>query len=148
MAETKAVSVLKRLVDVCRDGQQGYMEAAEHISSSEMRSLFNQESLERARYAGELEGELLRMGDHGVGSTGSVPGTIHRGWLDLSGTMAGDDAVLSAVERGEDVAKSAYEEALKVPLPPTIDGTVRNQAQAVIAAHYHVKMLRDRKQAA
>ena len=113
MAETKAVGVVKRLVEVCRDGQQGYMEAAEHISSTEMRTFFNQESLERARFAAELESELLRMGDTEVASTGSVAGAVHRGWLDLSATIAGDDAVLSAVEQGEDAARKAYEEALK-----------------------------------
>jgi uncharacterized protein (TIGR02284 family) len=148
MAETKAISVLKRLVEVCRDGQQGYMEAAEHISSTDLRSFFNQESLERARYAAELESELLRMGEPEVGATGSVAGAIHRGWLDLSGTIGGDDAVLSAVEQGEDAAKHAYEDALKEPLPGNVDGTVRSQAQAVIAAHDHVKMLRDQKQEA
>ena len=148
MADEKVLSVLKRLVEICRDGQQGYLEAAEHISNSELRSFFNQESLERARYAAELESELQRLGAPPTDANGSVSGAIHRGWLDLSASIAGDDAVLSVVEQGEDAAKKAYEEALNDELPESALGTVRSQAQGVIAAHDHVKLLRDRKQAA
>jgi uncharacterized protein (TIGR02284 family) len=148
MADEKVLGVLERLVDICRDGQQGYLEAAEHISNSELRSFFNQESLERARYAAELESERLRLGAPPTEANGTVSGTIHRGWLDVTATIAGDDAVLSAVEQGEDAAKGAYEEALRDQLPESVLGTIRSQAQGVISAHDHVKLLRDRKQAA
>ena len=141
---------LQGLVEVCRDGQRGYLEAAEHITDPELRSFFNKESLERARFAGELETELRGLGeaDAAKDSGGSVAGAVHRGWLDLSAAIAGDDAVLSAVEQGEDAAKKAYEEALREPLPASIEGVVRGHAQAVISAHDHVKLLRDQKKAA
>ncbi len=148
MANERVLKLLKDLVEVCRDGQQGYLEAAEHISDSELRAFFNDESLERARYAAELESELQRLEEPAAGSTGSVAGALHRGWMDLTATVAGDEAVLSAVEQGEDTAKKAYEEALAAGLPESVEGTVRSQAQGVIAAHDHVKLLRDRKRAA
>ena len=145
MADKKVRKTLQRLVEICRDGQQGYTEAAEHISDSSLRAFFHDESLERGRYALELESELSRLGDAEVGATGSVAGALHRGWLNLTATVAGDDTVLAAVEQGEDKAKQVYEEALKEPLPETVEGTVRSQAQGVIAAHDHVKLLRDKR---
>lgn len=145
MADEQVLSTLKRLVEICRDGQQGYTDASEHISDSGLRAFFHNESLERGRYALELESELSRLGEHEAGETGSVAGALHRSWLDLSATIAGDDAVLAAVEQGEDKAKQVYEEALREPLPQIVEGTVRSQAQGVIAAHDHVKLLRDRK---
>src|SRR4051812_31302215 len=145
MAHEEALSTLKNLVETCRDGQQGYLEAAEHISDSSLRTFFNEQSLERARYAAELESEMLRMGETEFGNRGSISGAIHRGWLDLSASVAGDDAVLYAVEQGEDTAKKAYEEAIEKGLPGNVEGTVRSQAQGVISAHDHVKLLRDRK---
>ena len=148
MADDKVRKMLQRLVELCRDGQDGYTVAAEHISDSSLRSFFHNESLERGRYALELESELSRLGNTDIGATGSVAGALHRGWLDLTATVAGDDSVLAAVEQGEDKAKQAYEEALREPLPETVEGTVRSQAQGVIAAHDHVKLLRDRKLAA
>jgi len=148
MAHDESLSTLKNLVEICRDGQQGYLEAAAHISESHLRAFFNEQSLERARYAAELESEMLRMGEGDTKSTGSVAGALHRGWLDLSATIAGDDAVLYAVEQGEDVAKKAYEEAIQKGLPGNVEGTVRSQAQAVFNAHDHVKLLRDREEAA
>ena len=148
MAHEETLSILKNLVETCRDGQQGYLDAAEHISHTELRRFFNEQSLERARFAAELESEMLGLGEDNTKASGSMAGALHRGWLDLSAAIAGDDAVLFAVEQGEDVAKKAYEEALQKGLPGNVEGIVRSQAQGVIAAHDHVKLLRDAKKAA
>jgi uncharacterized protein (TIGR02284 family) len=144
MSDDRVIARLKRLAELCRDGQHGYLEAAEHIDDSQLRSFFNEESLERARYASELDGELSRLGEVVV-EGGTAAGAVHRGWLDLAATIAGPDAVLAAVEHGEDAAKKAYEETLKEPLPESVEGMVRSQAQAVIAAHDHVKLLREKR---
>jgi len=148
MAHEEAVSTLKNLIEICRDGQKGYLDAAEHITDTGLRAFFNEQSLERARYAGELQGELLLMGHDETKASGSVAAALHRGWLDLTANIAGDDAVLSAVEQGEDSAKKAYEEAVDKDLPENVRGMVRSQAQGVIAAHDHVKLLRDAKKKA
>jgi len=67
---------------------------------------------------------------------------------DVSGTIPGDNGVLAGVEQGEAAARSAYEDALRDPLPFGLDGMIRSQAQAVIAAHDHLRLLRERKLAA
>lgn len=143
------ISVLEKLVEVNRDAQEGYRDAAEHIKDTQLRAFFNAQSTERANFAGELENEVIRHGKHNPERSGSVGGAIHRRWIDLKAALgAGDHGILSSVEAGEDGAKKGYAEAIGSNLPEDVKGLLREQAQAVTKAHDQVKMLRDRTKAA
>lgn len=138
------IDALEELIQTCRDSQMGYQKAAEYIQNYETRNWFNLQSLERARFAGELENEVQRMGKHDPERKGSVSGAIHRGWFELKEKFsASDKSVLEEVERGEDAAKKSYEDALKKDIPEDVAEIVRRQAQSVFAAHDRVKALRD-----
>ena len=56
-------SVLEDLIETCKDGQKGYQDAATHVKRGDLKSYFNQQSLERARFAEELRQELTRLGE-------------------------------------------------------------------------------------
>jgi uncharacterized protein (TIGR02284 family) len=138
------IDALEKLIETCRDGQNGYREAAAHIKNPETKHWFNQQSLKRSEFAGELENCVERLGKSDPKRKGSVSAAMHRGWFDLKEKIAGsDESVLSEVERGEDNAKANYEKALKENLPADIREIVQRQAQSVFAAHDRVKMLRD-----
>src|ERR1700693_4008758 len=62
MDKNNAVSVLEELIQTCKDGQKGYQEAASKIKRSDLKSFFSEQSLERSRFAGDLEAELIRLG--------------------------------------------------------------------------------------
>jgi uncharacterized protein (TIGR02284 family) len=148
-AGSNVFGAIERLIDACRDGQNGYRDAAEHVTDSELRSYFQGQSLERARFAAELATELERLGKWEQTHQGTLAANVERTWFDVKRALGGDDAaILQEVEAGEDRAKAAYEKALKEPLPPAVLGMVRSQAQAVFAAHDHARNLRDRKKAA
>jgi uncharacterized protein (TIGR02284 family) len=143
------IDFLQGLAQTCRDGQEGYRAAAEHIKDSALRSFFNQQTLERARFAGELEEAIQRLGKGDPNRSGTFAGTVHRAWLNLkTGLGAGDDEILSSVEAGEDEAKESYKKAIVEDLPANIAGLIRNQHQAVLAAHDYVKAARDARKAA
>jgi uncharacterized protein (TIGR02284 family) len=145
----EVIDVLEDLIQTNRNGQNGYRDAAEHVTDTELRSFFNEQSLERARFAGQLEDEAIRLGKHDVEREGSTSAAIHRAWIDLKANMGGGElSILSSVESGEDNAKKQYEEALQKKLPEDLQGIIRQQAQSVFAAHDQVKMLRDRRKAA
>ena len=59
----KALETVQQLVDTCRDGQNGYRDAAEHVTDNNLRQFCNKQSLARAAFAGELEQELVRLGE-------------------------------------------------------------------------------------
>ena len=141
----KVAKVLRTLISTCRDGQNGYRDAAEHVTDTNLRQFFNGQSLERAGFAGELEQELLRLGDKDPDRLGSVGGAIRRAWIDVKTTLGGGDkALLSSVESGEDAAKNSYQDVLaNGGLPQHIASIVRRQLVSIQAAHDHVRSLRD-----
>jgi uncharacterized protein (TIGR02284 family) len=149
MDENNAISVLEDLMESCKDAQKGYLDAAEKTKRPDLRVFFNEQSLERADFAGELELELIRLGKPDKRASGSVGGSLRRAWIDTKVAMGGGDkSILESVEAGEDSAKESYEKALTSDLPENIALTVRRQAASVRSAHDKVKMLRDQAKAA
>ena len=144
------IDVLEKLIETCRDGQNGYRDAAEHIKNTAYREFFNEQSTERAQFAGELENEVIRLGKHDPDRTGSTTAAVHRRWIDLKASLGGGDhSILSSIEAGEDNAKKQYQEAIAdTGLPQDIRDILSRQAQSIIAAHDRVRDLRDQSKAA
>lgn len=133
------IDVIGKLIETCRDGQAGYLEAAEHTRNSALRAFFSQQGLQRAKFAGELENAARRLGEADPDRKPSMAGTLHRAWIDLKHKLgAGDDSILISVESGERNAKSHYEEALKASLPRDVQEIVARQAESVFAAYDQV----------
>ena len=145
----QVIKIVQELVSTCRDGQNGYRDAAEHVTDSNLRQFFNQQSLERAGFAGELEQELIALGETNPDRSGSVAAGIHRAWIDVKTALGGgDETILSSVEAGEDAAVKSYKEVLgQSRLPEHLATLVRKQLVSVQAAHDHVRSLRDTKAA-
>ncbi len=149
MQNDDAISVLNNLIETCKDGELGFKTAAEALTNAGTRAKFLEYSRQRAELARALQGEVRRLGGDPEKS-GSVSGSLHRGWLDIKSAITGKDdhAILAEAERGEDVAKAAYEHALKETLPGTAQTLVQQQAATVRQAHDHVRDLRDREKRA
>jgi uncharacterized protein (TIGR02284 family) len=149
MDEKNALSVVEDLIETCKDGQKGYQDAASHAKRSDLKTYFNQQSLERASFAGELEAILIQLGKPDKKVSGSVAASLHRAWIDTKVSLgAGDHSILESVEAGEDNAKDAYQKALTKDLPENIAQIVRRQASSVQRGHDKVKSLRDTTAAA
>jgi uncharacterized protein (TIGR02284 family) len=146
----KGIDILEDLIETCRDGENGYQQAAEKINDSEIRSFFLAQSTERAQFARQLEAEVQRLGKSEPEQTGSAAGAIHRSWMGLKEALGGGTkSILESAEKGEDSAKDAYEEALTdEDLPPSVRPLVQRQAESVRLAHDRVRHLRDTAKAA
>ncbi len=143
------IDVLETLIETCRDGQAGYRDAAEHTQNPELKELFSRQSLERAKFAGELESIAQRLGESDPDRSPSISNRLHRAWFDLKQKFGGGDlSVLESVEAGEDNAKKHYQDALNSNLPGDVKSTVEKQAQSVLAAHDRVRSLRDQQKKA
>ncbi len=138
------ISTLNGLIETCKDGQEGYKVAAEGIERSELKTLFYQFSQQRSEFAGVLQGLVRNLGGDPE-SSGSMSAAVHRGWMDIKSLVTGKDegAILNECERGEDYAKDDYADALKIALPSNVESVVRQQHQAILAAHNRVKELRN-----
>jgi uncharacterized protein (TIGR02284 family) len=149
MDENDAISVVENLIETCKDRQKGYQDAAQHVKRSDLKAYFNEQSLERSRFAGELEAELVRLGKPDKKVSGSASAALHRAWIDTKVSLGGGDkTILESVEAGEDKAKEAFQKAVTGDLPENIAQIVRRQAASVQRAHDKVKSLRDTAKAA
>jgi len=148
MDNDKAISTLNHLIETCRDGQNGFKEAAENVKNPELKEFFYSVSQERARCVGELQQEVRGLGGDPE-NTGSTAAAIHRAWIDIKGTLTGkdDESILNECERGEDSAVGAFKDALKEDLPSSVRTVVEREYQTVQQAHDRVKALRDSKAA-
>jgi uncharacterized protein (TIGR02284 family) len=137
------VSTLNDLIETCRDGQQGFQTAAEGVKSGDLKTLFLNYSQQRAQFIAELQTEVRQLGGKPE-ETGSVAGSLHRGWLNIKAAVTGQDekAVISEVERGEDTSVASYRDALgKEELPADIRAIVERQFAAVKEAHDRVRAI-------
>jgi uncharacterized protein (TIGR02284 family) len=144
MSNDDVISTLNGLIETCRDGQNGFKEAAEGVERSDLKTLFYEFSQQRAEFVGVLQ-ELVRSMGGDPETSGSMSGAIHRGWIDLKAAVTGrnEESILNECERGEDSAKGAYEDAMKANLPANVADIVNQQAQSVLAAHNRIRSLRN-----
>ncbi len=141
-----SISVLNNLIEILKDGQEGFKASANDVESPELKRVFNEYSLQRSGFAGELQALVVSLGESKPQTEGSVAGALHRGWINLKSALASRDAhaILAECERGEDSAVANYREALEdADLPSNLRAILEKQLAAVKAAHDRVRMLRD-----
>lgn len=149
MDENNAISVVENLIETNRDGQKGYKEAAEQVKRPDLKTYFSDQSIERGRFAMELQAELAKLGKPDKKVSGSAGGAMHRAWIDTKVALGGGDkSILESIEAGEDKAKDTYNKAFTGALPASLTEIVRRQAASVQRAHDKVKMLRAEAKAA
>jgi len=137
-------ATVHHLIERCKDGAKGYKTASEDVEDRDLKDLFRKYAVQRDSMITELQDQLHRMGKTDS-ETSSLEGTIHRAWMDLKSALSSKDRkrVLEEVERGEDYAVKAYQEALNKDLPGELKPIVEQQYQDVKNAHDHIRSLRD-----
>jgi uncharacterized protein (TIGR02284 family) len=122
------VSILNTLIETCKDGEEGFREAAEGVKGTELESLLNGYSLQRSQFANELQQEVTNLGEQPKTSS-SPAGAVHRGWMNIKAAVTGGDkgAIISECLVGEDHTLKTYEDALKKDLPADILSTINLQ---------------------
>lgn len=138
-------SALKTVIEVLHDGEKGFRSLGEELKDPSARSFFMEESATRGRFASELESALSSKTGERVSEGTTVSGTMHRAWGELKAKMGGSDhTLLETAEQGEDAAKKAYEEVLKMnDVPGNVVSILRRQQTHIQASHDRVKAMRD-----
>jgi uncharacterized protein (TIGR02284 family) len=144
--QKEIISTINDLIETLKDGQEGFRQAAEAVKDSKLKSLFSEFSLQRARFAGELQNEAISLGDHNPEDSGSTSGAMHRTWINLKAAItSGDDhAILAECERGEDSAVNEFKKAMEEKeLAAPVRETISRQYADVKLAHDRIRELRD-----
>ena len=139
----QVISALNSLIEVNRDGQKGFQEAAEKVEAPQIKTFLLEQSRSRAQFVGELQPLVQSLGS-APENTGTIAGALHRGWMDLKSALGGGDhAIMAATETGEDYAIKEYKKALDETLPAPVREVVERQLQSVKQTHGKVKAMRD-----
>jgi uncharacterized protein (TIGR02284 family) len=146
MAQNKqSISTLNSLIETLKDGEEGFKQAADGVVDLQLKSLFNEYSRQRARFANALQTQAQSLGESKPERSSSAAGALHRAWINLksAATSGNDHAILSECERGEDSAVKEYEKALNDDLSPSLQEIVSSQYSEVKNAHDRIRNLRD-----
>ena len=138
-------SVTKVLILTLEDGKAGFAKAAEKVSdtdSPEMSKLFLELSKQREQFGAELSTLAAMYGDD-IDESGSLTGTIHRGWMTIKDMLAGSSpsGVLDAAVQGEEHAVKHFETALTEDISPELRVVLVRQFTEVKAAQARVLAL-------
>jgi uncharacterized protein (TIGR02284 family) len=136
------VADLNKLIEACKDREQGYRTAAEAACNQDLKTLLHSYERQSAEFVAELRAEVERLGGTPA-ETGSVAGWLTRGWQHLTAIIAGGDdaAVIIGCGHGEDAARAAYEAVLAGPLPPEVRAVIERQYAGVRAGHDRLRAL-------
>lgn len=138
----QARATLNGLIEICKDGEVGFRTAAEGLTDTAVKEAFGKFARERGQMARELQDEVQGLG--GTPETsGSTAGAVHRGWINIKSVVTGkdDQKIIAEAERGEDVAKAAFDAALKEALPAQVRALVERLAARVRAVHDQVRAM-------
>ena len=145
-SDEPTLELLNLLVQVSKDAEQGYQAAALDVADPSLARLFADYAAQRMKFVVELQ-QRVKLFRGEPAKSGTLAGTLHRGWLGLQAALASGDAyaVLAECERGEDLALGVYRDGLGMAdLDADSRRLIQKQYEAVQAAHDRVRQLRDR----
>lgn len=148
LSKEAILDTLEDLIEITRDGAEGFSLAAEHATHPELKDFFRSLGNARAEMVRDLQDLERFQGQEKVDTSGSVTGSLHRAWINIrtAVTQRNDQAILEEAERGEDAALEAYEDALsQTPgaLPESALAVIRQHLTAIKKAHDDVRGRRD-----
>ncbi len=139
------VNVLQNIIEKNYDAEKGYKKSMEDAKNPALKNFLKQQALQRSTFATAIDKELRDLGATPKES-GSMTGTLHRAWIDIKSSVAGnnDEAVLEEVIRGEKASVDEYEDVIKNNmLAPHINSVLQSQLREIQGTLNRVKTLED-----
>ena len=141
----ETVSQLNHLVEVCRNGENGFRRAALASPDAHLRAVLAEYASQREQFAAQLRYQVSRLGGR-PGDSGTIAGAVHRKWMDFRTAVSSDAerALIRECERGERFALASYKLALETGLDPTVATLVEEQRAQIELAYRQLQQLQKR----
>ncbi|BCF99766.1 hypothetical protein PPGU19_043350 [Paraburkholderia sp. PGU19] len=141
---TNVIAVLNNLIGMSKDGECGFMKAAEDANHASVKEALLESAARCTRGARELQDLVLKLGGKPE-EGGSVAGALHRGWIDVKSAVGSraDHAILADCEKGEDAAMKRFHEVLEKDLPADVRAVVERLYHGVLQNHDRIRAMRD-----
>lgn len=144
MSTHSVSALLNRLIETCRDGEEGFRTAAGAVHNPDLKTLFRSLSLQRHEFIDELQA-IVRDLREAPETNGSVAGVLHRGWIRLKAVVCSGDeaAILAECECGEESAVAEYRDVMESgELPAEIGNVLRLHLMGVGGALQQIHEVR------
>ena len=138
----KISNQLNELLEKNYDAEKGYINSANNVESTRLKTFFKNRAAERSQFAKEIRTEILSYGQIPEDS-GSFKGTMHRNWMSLKSLFSSNDeeAILEEAIRGEKASYDEYCEILNEnEFAPTTEKMLDKQKQQIQAAINSLKV--------
>jgi uncharacterized protein (TIGR02284 family) len=145
LIEHHIVAVLNDLAETSKDSEQDFRKAADDTCNQQLKPLFTSRANDCSHDALELQDIVERLGGR-PHLRGTLTRALHRSWLDVRTAFAtrDDRAILAEREKGENVARKHYREALDEDLPADVRLIVERQYRGVLLNQARLRELRAR----
>jgi uncharacterized protein (TIGR02284 family) len=138
------IAELNGLIETCKNGELGYSAAAADVRNTELETIFNEYSKQRGQFARSLQAEVERLGGSPEQS-GSVSGTLARGWMDLKSALSSGNgvAIIASCESAEFAAMAAFDWVVNLDITGQTRVLVEKQCKAIKETHAHLLRLKE-----
>jgi uncharacterized protein (TIGR02284 family) len=122
------IAVLNRAIEMCRNGEQGFAQAASAVKDAHLRKALGQYSEQRAQFGLQLQALVKKSGGEPE-THGSAAGALHRSWMGLKAAITGgnESTILDECARGDDTALETYRELLAQDVPSDVRDILLSQ---------------------
>ncbi len=115
------------VIETLANGVHGYTAAAKQLDDVDTQHTFHELAASRRNVTEQV---VRAATDEGLDVDGDVDGTavgaMHRAWIAVEGTIAGDSSVVESAITGETHAKEVLEDALEHAFPEPVRAALRN----------------------
>ncbi|QLE01526.1 PA2169 family four-helix-bundle protein [Galbibacter sp. BG1] len=124
---------INELLEKNYDAHKGFLNSADNVDSTNLKTYFKSKAAERENFAEELKREIISFGEKPVDS-GSITGDAHRTWMNIKSALSTNDeeSILEEVQRGEKASLEDYNEVLsETSLPQSTNAMLTRQRNAI-----------------
>ncbi len=144
MNNDDTVAILNDLIEISKDGEEGFRISAELVNDENLKKTFLERAEGCKKAVTVLQNKVKELGVNYPTQSGSVLGSLHRGWININMVLSDNDStVLEGCERAEEVAKDVYTKALEQELPEEVRRVVQHQYEGLLKNYELVRNLRN-----
>jgi len=136
MDTIQASKDLQKIVNICKDGVNGYGKAAEKTTNDTLKTVFLRLSQQRKKFVEEIKNEAGHLGIR-IDAEGTVMGYFHRHWLVTKASFGSDTdrEVINESIRGEKEAVEVYSKVfIKQNVPEYLYSRLKEQQNQIQVA--------------
>jgi uncharacterized protein (TIGR02284 family) len=142
--DEKSADMLNELIEITRDGERFYLDAARKVRSQELRGIFRQMAQVRQDLIDDLGDHVLARGEV-PSDERTLAGTARKLYADMLATIRADEetAYVAELEEAEDRLLDRYSEALDEAPTAPVREILERHLPTVRAAHSRMRRLKD-----